>query len=87
MKPELPGCEQQVEVDGRPETVLTTAQILRGKLTRIERGLPRDAFDLITATRADPIALEIAVNSLSPGQRANAKRNLGGDSGRTRQAP
>ncbi len=76
MKPEFPGWERHVEVEGQTEAVLTTAQILRGKLNRIRTGLPRDAFDLITAARAEPLALEIAVNSLSAQQRVTAKEHL-----------
>lgn len=76
MKPELPGLERRIDVEGRSETVLATAQILRGKLARVRTALPRDAFDLITAARADPLALEIAVNSLSAQQRTAAREHL-----------
>ena len=76
MKPELEGCEREIEVEGATQTVLSTAQILRGKLARIKKALPRDAFDLITAARAAPAALEIAVNALSPQQRRAAKTHL-----------
>ena len=73
MKPELEGCEREIEVEGATQTVLSAAQILRGKLARIKKALPRDAFDLITAAKAAPAALEIAVNALSPQQRRTAK--------------
>ena len=76
MKPELEGCEREIEVEGATQTVLSTAQILRGKLARIKKALPRDAFDLITAAKAAPAALEIAVNTLSPQQRRTAKTHL-----------
>ena len=76
MDPTLRGCERAVEVEGRTETVLSTAQILRGKLDRIRRALPRDAFDLITAAKAEPMALEIAVNSLSERDRVTAREHL-----------
>ncbi len=69
MQPELTGSEQKTDIEGHIETVLTSAQIIRGKLNRIKDALPRDAFDLITAAKAEPIALEIAVNALSPDQR------------------
>lgn len=74
--PELRGTETKIEVEGRFETVLTNAQILRGKLQRSDQGLPRDAFDLITAAKSDPAALEIAVNSLSADQRERCRKNL-----------
>ena len=76
MKPELEGCEREIEVEGAIETVLSTAQILRGKLARIRKALPRDAFDLITAAKAGPAALEIAVNTLSAQQRRTARTHL-----------
>ena len=76
MKPELEGCEREIEIEGAAETVLSTAQILRGKLERIKKALPRDAFDLITAAKAEPAALEIAVNALSSEQRVTAAEHL-----------
>jgi hypothetical protein len=76
MKPEFEGCERRLEVDGAPETVLSIAQILRGKLARIDKALPRDAFDLLTAAKAAPDALEIAVNALSADQRQAAREHL-----------
>lgn len=76
MKPELEGCEREIEIEGATETVLSTAQILRGKLERIKKALPRDAFDLITAAKAEPAALEIAVNALSSEQRVTAAEHL-----------
>ena len=76
MQPPLAGCERRMNVEGGIETVLSTAQILRGKLERIRKALPRDAFDLIAAARTDLSALESAVNSLSPDQRVTAKEHL-----------
>ena len=53
------------KVEGSNETVLSTAQILRGKLARATRKLGRDVYDIDTATEADPKSLEIAVNTLT----------------------
>lgn len=86
MKPELEGCERRVEVEGATETVLSSAQILRGKLERIKKALPRDAFDLIIAARAEPAALEIAVNSLSNAQRVTAREHLQRSNGKIARA-
>ena len=68
IRPQLPGLERQEEVEGRDEIVLGTAQILHGKLRRAEEGLARDAFDLIAAEKADPRALQHAVNALDDDQ-------------------
>ena len=62
--PQLPGLEKKAEVEGREETVLANAQILRGKLNRTHKGVTRDAFDLVSAANADPGALQQAVNAL-----------------------
>lgn len=53
------------KVEGSNETVLSTAQILRGKLARATSKLGRDVYDIDTATEADPKSLEIAVNTLT----------------------
>ena len=59
-----------VEIDGRRQTVLSTTQILRGKLERAEDPGPvRDAYDLATAAKCDPEALTAAVGML-PDERA-----------------
>ena len=59
-----------VEIDGRRQTVLSTTQILRGKLERAEDPGPvRDAYDLATAAKRDPEALTAAVGML-PDERA-----------------
>ncbi len=64
MKPQLPELEEQTKVNGRTETVLASAQILRGKFYRTDQSVTRDAFDVTVAAQAEPKALEIAVNSL-----------------------
>ena len=74
--PLLPGMESQEEVEGRRETVLATAQILRGKLNRTHKGLTRDAFDLVSAAKADERALEQAVNALTRKEWHTVCRNL-----------
>lgn len=51
-------------IDGQEETVLSTAQILRGKLERADMGLARDVYDIVTARERDPRSLEIAANSM-----------------------
>ena len=51
-------------IDGHEETVLCTAQILRGKLERADMGLARDVYDIVTARQRDPRSLEIAANSM-----------------------
>ena len=48
-EPEIGSGEEQRTVHGRVETVLSTAQILRGKLERADRRLPRDVFDMAKA--------------------------------------
>ncbi|MDE0456058.1 MAG: nucleotidyl transferase AbiEii/AbiGii toxin family protein [Chromatiales bacterium] len=58
-------------VDGRIETVLSTAQILRGKLERAHDLNARDIFDVAVAAREDPAALATALNML-PEQRTSA---------------
>lgn len=51
-------------VEGNDEAVLSTAQILRGKLERSYRKLGRDVYDLAHAAAADAKSLETAVNTL-----------------------
>ena len=63
--PLLGAGEQACMIDGRPETVLSTAQILRGKLERSDEHLARDVFDIAKASEKDPEALEAAINAIS----------------------
>ena len=65
IRPKLPGTEIDEEIDGRTETTLSNAQIILGKLYRSEQSVTRDAFDIVSIARADPRALEIAVNALN----------------------
>ena len=63
-KPHAPGAEAVALVDGEPETVLSNAQILRGKLLRAHDSPVRDVFDVICAAKADPRALATATGML-----------------------
>lgn len=76
MQPELRGLEREIPIEERTETVLSTAQILRGKLNRAQRGLTRDAFDLICAAKVDRRALQHAVNALDETETTLAERSL-----------
>ena len=62
---QLSGAEERARIDGREETVLSTAQVLWGKVARGDRALPRDVYDIVEAARRDPEALGIAVNAHS----------------------
>ena len=63
--PLLGAGQQACTIDGRSETALSSAQILRGKLERAEEPLARDAFDIIKAGEKEPDALEAAVNAVT----------------------
>lgn len=75
-EPQLQGLERTTEVEGEPATVLSSAQILRGKLNRSQQGLARDAFDLVTAVKAEARALEHAVNALDANETDIVRTNL-----------
>ena len=53
-------------VDGRIETVLSNAQILRGKLQRAHDLNARDVFDIAVAAKEDPAALATALTDTPP---------------------
>ena len=76
MRPELTGLEKKAPIEDETVTVLSTAQILRGKLNRSHQGLARDAFDLIAAAKADPKALQHAVNALDKSETDVIRANL-----------
>lgn len=59
--------EGRFTIDERDETVLSTTQILCGKLERAPRSPVRDVFDFVAAKQADPRALAAAANSLYEG--------------------
>ena len=63
--PLLGAGQRACTIDGRLETALSSAQILRGKLERAEEPLARDVFDIIKANEKEPGALEAAVNAIS----------------------
>ena len=60
---QLDGAETEVLVDGRTETVLSTAQILWGKIKRGMQALPRDVYDVVEAGQRKPETLQIAANA------------------------
>ena len=63
--PLLAAGQRTCTIDGRLETALSSAQVLRGKLERAEEPLARDVFDIIKASEKEPEALEAAVNAIS----------------------
>ena len=66
--------EKRFTIEDREETVLSTTQILCGKLERAPRSPVRDVFDFIVARQADPCALAAAANSLYEG---HARTSIG----------
>ena len=70
-KPDPPYGHREAFVDGHREVVLSSGQILRGKLDRVEQVLVRDVFDIVTASEAEPAALATAASMMSR-QRAAA---------------
>ena len=63
LQPRRTGAQHTAAVDDAPFVVLSTAQILNGKLERQSRSPVRDVFDVIRACRLDANALAIAVNA------------------------
>ena len=70
-RPDPPCAQREAAVDGQPEQVLSTTQILRGKLERVDQLLVRDVFDILTAADEEPAALATAA-SMVPKQPATA---------------
>ena len=70
-RPDPPYGQREAAVDGQLEQVLSTTQILHGKLERVDQLLVRDIFDILTAADKDPAALATAA-SMVPKQRATA---------------
>lgn len=64
--PKIRKGEQTVVVEGRAERLLSTAQIVAGKLERGEDLLARDVLDVCEAAERDPESLEAAVNREPP---------------------
>ena len=68
----MDGSHRDAIVDGQREKVLTTAQVLYGKICRGTEALTRDAFDLATAAETEPGELAKAWN-LFPRQQQEAR--------------
>ena len=66
LRPHARGAESRVQMDGRPETLLATSQILAGKLDRAKMSPVRDVFDIVAAAKADGAGLATAVSMLDP---------------------
>lgn len=81
-RPDPPYGHQEALVDGNRELVLSSGQILRGKLERVDRMLVRDVFDVVIAGQADPSALATAASMVSR-QRAAAIEAAWRDAGVT----
>ena len=65
-KPTPAEGERRAMVDGEPALVLSTAQIMSGKLQGRGMTAPgRDLLDIAACRQADPEALEVAVNGLA----------------------
>ena len=65
LRPSPSAGQQEAAVDGHKEIVLSSAQILRGKLERPEKLLVRDVVDMMVAAEADPAAIATAASLLS----------------------
>ena len=76
MQPEMQGLERSTTVEDETATLLSTAQILRGKLNRMHQGLTRDAFDLVAAAKVERRALQHAVNALDKTETDLVRKNL-----------
>ena len=70
-RPDPPYGHAVATVDGQLETVLSSHQILCGKLERVDQVLVRDVFDVLTAADEEPAALAAAAGMVSR-QRAAA---------------
>ena len=70
-RPDPPYGHAVALVDGKLENVLSSHQILSGKLKRVDQLLVRDVFDVLTAADEDPAALAAAAGMVSQ-QRAAA---------------
>ena len=66
VRPRRDGEQRTSIVNGRPETVLTTAQIIEGKLARAQEAITRDVYDVVAAQELDPHSLEQACGNLAP---------------------
>ena len=64
-RPDPPYGDAVATVDGQLERVLSSHQILCGKLERADQMLVRDVFDVLTAADEDPAALAAAAGMVS----------------------
>ncbi len=62
--PILKKGHEKETIEDKPEILLSTAQIIRGKLERADEPLVRDAYDILKAAEYDPGSLEAAINSI-----------------------
>ena len=65
LRPSPARAERQASVDGVTEMVLSSAQVLRGKLERVMKLPVRDVIDVAVAGKKDAGALATAANMLS----------------------
>ena len=70
-RPIFGGTDRRERVEGHEQSVLSSAQVLRGKLERAEMNVVRDVYDVVKAASCEPESLEEAVNALP---RATAAR-------------
>ena len=80
-RPDPPYGHAVALVDGKLDNVLSSHQILCGKLERVDKLLVRDVFDVVTAADEDPAALADAAGMVSKQQAAaieSAWRNAAG---------
>lgn len=63
-RPIFGSADKRERVEDREESVLSTAQILRGKLERAEMNVVRDVYDVVRAAGYEPESLEDAVNAI-----------------------
>lgn len=64
LRPNPGMAEREARVDGKAEIVLSSSQILRGKLERVTKLAVRDVIDVRVAAAREPGALATAVNML-----------------------
>ena len=63
-RPIFGNTDKRERVEGDEQSVLSSAQILRGKLERAEMNVVRDVYDVVKAARYEPESLETAINAI-----------------------
>ena len=63
-RPIFGNTDKRERVEGHEQSVLSSAQILRGKLERAEMNVVRDVYDVVKAARYEPESLEKALNAI-----------------------